>query len=73
MKDKEKLEMIEEMLDLDEGTLLPEQVLTDLEEWDSIAVISLIALMDEEYNKQIKGSDIKQLQTVADVLALMVD
>lgn len=73
MMEKERIEMLEEMMELEGGTLTPETVLADLEEWDSIAVISFIALMDEEFNKQIRGSQIKEFKIVADALAVMVN
>ena len=71
MTEKEKIAMLEEMMELDEGTLTPDTVLVDLEEWDSIAVISFIVLVDDEFNKIIKGSQIKEFKTVADALAVM--
>jgi acyl carrier protein len=71
MTEKEKIAMLEEMMELDEGTLTPETILADLEEWDSIAVISFIALMDDEFEKTIKGSQIREFRTVADALAVM--
>lgn len=71
MTEKEKLAKLEEMLEVELGTLIPETVLADLEEWDSIAVISFIALMDDEFEKTIKSSQIKEFQTIADVLAVM--
>lgn len=71
MTEKEKLAMIEEMLELDTGALSPEIKLINLEEWDSIAVISFIALLDEEFNKIIKGCEIKEFKTVADILTVM--
>ena len=73
MTEKEKIELLEEMLELDEGTLSPETVLTDLDEWDSIAAISFIALVDDEFGKAVKGADIKSFKTVADALAVMKD
>ena len=71
MDDKKKLEMLEEMLELDAGTLQPDTVLSDLEEWDSIALLSFIALLDDEFDKIVKGSVIKEKKTVADLMALM--
>lgn len=71
MTEKEKIAKLEEMMELDEGTLTPETRLTDIEEWDSIAAISFIALVDEEFDKIIKGAQIKEFQTVADALAVM--
>lgn len=71
MTEKEKLSKLEEMMELEEGTLTPATNLSDIEEWDSIAVISFISLIDDEFDKIIKGSDIKKFQTVADALAVM--
>lgn len=71
MTNEKKLEMLEEMLDLDAGTLKPETMLSDLEEWDSIAVISFIALMDDEFDKLVRGKDIKEKETIGDIMDLM--
>ncbi|MED4888204.1 acyl carrier protein [Lysinibacillus sp. FSL R7-0073] len=71
MTELEKLSMLEEMLEVDEGSLTPETILVDLEEWDSIAIISFIALLDDEFEKAIKGSEIKEFKTVADALVTM--
>lgn len=71
MTDKEKIAKLEEMMELDEGTLSPETILANLVEWDSISIISFISLVDEEFNKKINGSQIKDLKTVADAIAVM--
>lgn len=71
MTDAKKIELLEEMMDLDAGTLTPETQLSEIEEWDSIALISFIALVDDEFDKVIKGSTIKAQKTVADLMSLM--
>lgn len=71
MTNGKKLELLEDMLELDAGTLKPEMVLEDLDEWDSIAVISFIALVDDEFDKVIKGGIVKQQKTVEDLMSLM--
>lgn len=71
MTNEKKIELLEDMLDVEEGTLTPDTVLKELEEWDSIALISFIALVDDEFDKVIKGSVVKEQKTVADLLALM--
>ena len=68
---KQKLALIEEVLDADEGTLTPETDLEELEGWDSIAGLSLIVMLDEHFNKTITGKEIKAMKTVADILAHM--
>ncbi len=45
--------------------------LSDLIEWDSIASLSFIAMIDEEFDKIIKAEQIKKFRTVADAVAVM--
>lgn len=51
----------------DVESLVPETAFRDLEEWSSIAYLSVIAFMDEEYNTQIEESDFRKLITIQDV------
>lgn len=37
------------------------------DEWGSIAYLSVIAMMDEEYDTQIEEADFKKLRTVEDL------
>lgn len=39
----------------------------DLEEWSSLIALSLIAMVDEEYDVTLKGDDIKSAVTVEDL------
>ncbi len=71
MSIQEKLTLIEEALDTEENTLTPETVLEDVDSWDSIAALSLIAMMDDNFGKTLSGSEIKALVTVGDILAHM--
>lgn len=71
MELKEKLALIEEALDTEEGTLVPETNLEDVDEWDSIAALSLIAMLDDNFGKTLPGKEIKALKTVGDILAHM--
>ena len=65
MSEKEKLALLEETLDLDEGTL------SDIEEYDSMAKLSLIVMMDDECGVKLTGDIVKKFQTVADILDCM--
>ena len=40
-----------------------------LEEWDSIAYLSLIAMLDEEYDLQIENATFKQFRTLGDIIS----
>ena len=71
MTDAEKILKIEEIMDLEPGSLTPETELCEFAEWDSLSWISFIALVDDEFGKLVKGSEVQQIRTVADALRLM--
>ena len=66
-----KMELIAEILDVEVDSITPETVLNDLDEWDSVAALSFIAMMDEEFDKEIKGAEIKKFVTIQDALDVM--
>lgn len=39
----------------------------ELEEWSSLTALSIIAMVDEEYDVTLKGDDIKNAVTVEDL------
>ncbi len=71
METSKKLEMLEEMLELDAGTLEPDMELDSVDGWDSMASLMFIVLMDEQFGKEVNGEDIKKLTTVQDILDIM--
>lgn len=71
MTEREKLAMLEEMMELDEGSLQADTLLADVEEYDSMAKLSLIVLMEDEFNVKLTGAMIKELSSISDILALM--
>lgn len=68
---EEKIAMLEEVMELDEGTLKADDELEEYEEWDSIARLAFIAMLDSDFDKVVKGDVIKALKTVQDALDLM--
>lgn len=71
MTDKEKMTLLEEMFEADEGTLKPETELNSLENWDSMMKLSLIVLVDEECGKTLKSDDMKKFVTLRDIMDYM--
>ena len=43
----------------------------DLEEWSSLMALSIIAMVDEEYNISIKGDDIRNSTTIEDLFEIV--
>ena len=71
MTDKEKIALLEETLELDEGTLTADTELEDVDEYDSMAKLSLIVMMDDEFGVKLTGDVVKSFKTVGDILAVM--
>lgn len=65
---KEKLNILEELLLVEKDTLDEATELKDISEWDSMAVISTIAMFDSVFGKDIKSEEIKKFRTVKDIM-----
>ncbi len=73
MTKEEKLAMLEEVMDLDEGTLTENAALDDIDEWDSLSVLTLISEMKKKYGISLTTAQIKEFKTVADICAVIPD
>ena len=72
MTEQEKIALLEETFDVDEGTLSAEMDLDNIEEYDSMTKLSLIVMVEEEFGKKLSGAEIKEFKTVKDILNIMV-
>ena len=71
MTEQEKIALLEETLELDEGTLTADTELDDVDEYESMAKLSLIVMMDDEFGVKLTGDVVKGFKTVGDILAVM--
>ena len=71
METKEKLAALEDIMELDEGTLTPETRLEEIEEWDSLSALSFVVLLGDEFGRKISGQEIRAFETVQDMLDVM--
>ncbi len=60
-------EKLADILETDEVKL--ENVLKDFEEWDSLSVLSIIAMAEFDYGGTIFAKDIMKIKTVKDLLS----
>lgn len=67
MSTDEKISMLEEIMDLDEGTLCLDSVLEDFEEWDSLSKLSLIAAAKKDFGIVLGTEKIAAFSTVKDI------
>ena len=67
----EKMALIAELLELEVGDFAPETKLEELEEWDSLAAISYVVMMDEHFGVTANPNDIRNFKTIQDILDSM--
>lgn len=57
----------EQFDDTDASVFTPETKFKELEEWSSLIALSVIAMIDEEYDVTLKGDDMRAAQTIEDL------
>lgn len=67
----EKMALIAELLELGVSDFTPETKLEELEEWDSLAAISYVVMMDEHFGVTANPNDIRNFKTIQDILDSM--
>jgi len=60
------IELFSEIVESEKYVRL-EDVLVDLDDWDSLAALSLISMVDDEYGIIIGSKDLEKMVTVGDV------
>lgn len=71
MELNKKIELLADLFELETDEFTPETDLDELEEWDSLAAISYVVMMDEEFEKVANPEEIKEFKTVQDILNTM--
>jgi acyl carrier protein len=67
MPKAEFLRQLDEMLEISAGTLQGDELLEDLEGWDSVAMISFIAFADEHFGKNLSPRQFAQCNSINDL------
>lgn len=71
MELQEKIEAIAEMLDVEEDEFEVSTRLEDIEEWDSLAALSYVVFMSDNFNRNMSAKDIRAFETVQDIVNTM--
>ena len=61
----------EQFDDTDANEIKAETVFKELDEWSSLIALSIIAMVDEEYDVTLKGDDIRNSNTVEDLFNIV--
>lgn len=65
------LRLLEEVIEAPANTLIGGELLEGLPQWDSLAVLSFMAKIDEVLNMQLSADAIVKAKSVADLQALL--
>lgn len=57
----------EQFDETDASVFTPETRFRDIDEWSSLIGLSVIAMVDEEYDVTLKGDDVKNSNTILDL------
>jgi acyl carrier protein len=66
------LKLFQETLEKDDDSVNVEDEFRNLEEWDSLAVLSILAMINEEYDVTIPRTDFDKLKTIQDLYSYIV-
>ena len=64
---EEKIVLLEELMDLEDGTLEASSELEEFEEWDSLSKLSLMAAAKKEFGKILTVEEMNMFKTVQDI------
>ena len=60
-------DLLKEAIEIEDRNVSMEDQFREYPEWNSLAYLSIIAMLDEEYDVQIEEAEFKKLRTVADL------
>lgn len=49
----------------------PSTVFMELEEWGSLVALSIISMVDEEFEKRVTGADLRSVKTIEELYNLI--
>ena len=73
MKKADFLLLLEDVIEADPHTLTGNEILRQVDGWDSMAVMGFIALVDEQFDLNLAPKRISECKTVDDLIALLGD
>lgn len=64
---------LSELLEIDRQEFTSDYVLEENENWDSLALISVIVMFDEHFKMSVSNEDLRKCQVVGDLFKLISD
>ena len=67
------IEIVAEALEIDQDDARNDLILDPEDNWDSIAMLSVIASIDEEFDVQLDGDELAACKSLSQILNLLKD
>ncbi len=61
---------LDSLLGLDPGTLTGQELLEHLEQWDSLAVVSFLGLLDDATGRTVPAAEVEACKSINDLLRI---
>lgn len=71
MKKEEFYEILVDALELEDVAVNEGTVFAELEDYDSMAVMSIIAMADEHFEKKFSSEQLRNMKSVADLMDMI--
>lgn len=71
MRKSELIDQLKETLEIEDREFTAETNLKDLEEFDSLAAMYLIAMVDENFGKELSADEIRSITTVSSLIDII--
>lgn len=55
----------------EESVFVPETIFRELDEWSSLLALSVMAMIDEEYDVSLKADEMRQTKTIQELFDLV--
>jgi len=68
MTNEQILNALEDALDVTKNSLTMETLLSEIDEYDSMAKLSVIILADDDFGKKLTGERIREFSSVGDIV-----
>ena len=66
----EFIKQVSDILEIDPGNLTGSEILEEIGNWDSLSIISFVAMVDAELNRIVSPEKLRQAKTIDDLADL---
>jgi len=71
MNKSEFIKQIADILEISPDNLTGSEILEEIGNWDSLSIISFVAMVDDELKKIVDPEKLKEAQTINDLIELV--